>query len=50
LNLTLIRNEIVEHYTRIKAHKSIVLRFWIENNVNILCGWIQISLGVVSPQ
>jgi len=37
LSLTLVRNEKVEHYIRIKTHKLIILRFWIENGVNTLC-------------
>jgi len=43
LSPTLIRNEKVEHHIRIKAHKPIALRFWVESGVSILC-------GVVSPQ
>jgi len=38
LSPTLTRNEKVEHYIRIKTHKSIALRFWVENDVNALCG------------
>jgi len=37
LSPTLIRNEKVEHYIRIKTHKPIVLRFWGESGVSILC-------------
>jgi len=37
LSFTLVKNEKVEHYIRIKVHKFIVLRFWVENDVNILC-------------
>jgi len=44
LNLTSTRNEKVEHYIRIKTHKSIALRFWVESDVNALCDWAQISL------
>jgi len=38
LSPTLARNEKVEHYIRIKAHKLIALRFWVESSVNTLCG------------
>ena len=38
LSPTLTRNEKVEHYIRIKTHKPIVLRFWVENGVSVLCG------------
>jgi len=37
LSPTLVRNEEVEHYIRIKIHKLIVLRFWIESVINVLC-------------
>ena len=47
LSLTLVRNEKVEHYIRIKIHKLIVLRFWVESDVNTLYGWTQISLVFV---
>ena len=33
---TLARNERVEHYIRIKTHKPIALRFWVESGVNVL--------------
>jgi len=36
LSFTLNRNEKVEHYIRIKTHKFIVLRFWVESDVNYL--------------
>jgi len=36
LNPTLARNEKVEHYIRIKTHKLITLRFWVESGVNTL--------------
>jgi len=49
LNLILVRNEKVEHYIRIKTHKSIVLRFWVESGVNALCGWAQVSLMFILP-
>ena len=44
LSPTLARNEKVEHYIRIKTHKPIALRFWVESGVNVLCGWAQVSL------
>jgi len=39
LSPTLDRNEKVEHYIRIKTHKSIALRLLVESGVNSLCGW-----------
>jgi len=44
ISLTLARNEKVEHYIKIKTHKPIVLKFWVESGVNILCGWTRVSL------
>jgi len=41
---TLVRNEKVEHYIRIKTHKLIALRFWVKSGVSVLCGWAQVSL------
>jgi len=38
LSPTLTKIEKVEHYIRIKTYKSIVLRFWVESAVSILCG------------
>jgi len=38
LNLTLTRNEKVDYYIRIKTHKLITLRFWVESGVSVLCG------------
>jgi len=38
LSPTLTRNEKVEHYIRIKTHKLIVLRFWVESGVGVLYG------------
>jgi len=35
----LTKNEKVEHYIKIKTHKLIVLIFWVENGVNVLCDW-----------
>jgi len=49
LSPTLTRNEKVEHYIRIKTHKPMALRFWVESGVNVLCGWAQISLVLFSP-
>jgi len=49
LSPTLTRNEKVEHYIRIKTHKPIALRFWVESGVNALCGLAQISLVSLSP-
>ena len=49
LSLTIARNEKVEHYIRIKTHKLIALRFWVESGVNALCGWTQVSLVLYLP-
>jgi len=49
LSPTLTRIEKVEHHIRIKAHKPIALRFWVESGVSILCGWAQVSLVLFSP-
>ena len=49
LSPTMGRNEKVEHYIRIKTHKPIALRFWVESGVNALCGWAQVSLVFVLP-
>ena len=49
MSLTLARNEKVEHYIRIKTHKPIALRFWVESGVNVLCGWAQVSRCLFSP-
>ena len=38
LSPTLTRIEKVEHYIRIKTHKLIALRFWVESGVSVLCG------------
>jgi len=38
LSPTLIRIEKIEHYIRIKIHKPIALRFWVESGVSVLCG------------
>jgi len=37
LSSILTRNENVEHYIKIKTHKLIVLKFWVERDVNFLC-------------
>jgi len=49
LSPTLARNEKVEHYIKIKTHKPVALRFWIESGVNALCGWAQVSLVLYLP-
>jgi len=33
LSPTFTRNEKVEHYIRIKTHKPIVWRFWVESGI-----------------
>jgi len=38
LSPTLTRTEKIEHYIRIKTHKLIALRFWVESGVGVLCG------------
>ena len=50
LSPTLTKNEKVEYYIRIKTHKPIALRFWVESGVSALCGWAKVSLVFVSPQ
>jgi len=42
-------SEKVEHYIRIKTYKPIVLRFWVESGVNVLCGWAHVSLVLYLP-
>ena len=49
LSSTLVINEKVEHYIRIKTHKLIVLRFWVESGVSALYGWTQVSLVLHFP-
>jgi len=44
LSFTLSKNEKVEQHIKIKAHKLIILKFWIESDVNILYNWTQVSL------
>jgi len=39
LDPILSKNEKAEHHIRIKAHKPIVLRFWVKSGVNPLCSW-----------
>jgi len=47
MSLSLIlNNEKVEHYIRIKTHKLIILRFWVESDINVLCSWVQVSLAL----
>jgi len=38
LSPTLTRIEKVEHHIKIKVHKPIALRFWVESGVSALCG------------
>ena len=49
LSPTLTRNEKVEHYIRIKTHKAIALRFWVESGVSALYGLAQVSLVLYLP-
>jgi len=49
LSPTLARNEKVEHYIRIKTHKLIALRFWVESGVSALYDLAQISLVLYLP-
>jgi len=49
LNFILARNKKVERYIRIKTYKPIILRFLVESEVNVLCGWVQISLMLYLP-
>jgi len=49
LSPTLTRNEKMEHYIRIKTHKPITLRFWVESGVNSLYGLAQVSLVLYLP-
>jgi len=37
LSLPLVINEKVEYYIKIKTLKYIILRFWVENDVNVSC-------------
>jgi len=43
------RNEKVEHYIRIKTHKPIALRFWVESGVIVLYGWLRSHWCCISP-
>ena len=36
LSLTLTKNEKVKHYIRIKTHKPIALKFWVESDVSVV--------------
>jgi len=47
LSPTLARNEKVEHYIRIKTHKPIALRFWVESGVSIGFGLRVVSVSYV---
>jgi len=38
LSPTLTKIEKVEHHIRIRVHKPIALRFWVESGVNVLSG------------
>jgi len=38
LSFILTKNKKVKHYIKIKTHKLIVLRFWVESGVNVLSG------------
>jgi len=50
LSPTLVRNEKkVKHYIRIKTHKPIALRCWVESGVSVLCDWAQVSLVLYLP-
>jgi len=44
LSPTLVRNEKVEHYIRIKTHEPIALRFLVESGVKALYDWTPVSL------
>jgi len=44
ISLTLCKNEKVKHHIRMNTHKIIALKFWVENGVNVLCDWTQVSL------
>jgi len=37
LSPTLIRNNKVEQYIKIKTHKFSVLKFWVKSDINVLC-------------
>ena len=43
----MVKNEKVEHYIKIKTHKLVVLRFWVESSINVLCSWVHVSLVFV---
>ena len=38
-----------EYCIRIKTHKLIVLRFWVESDINVLCDWTQVLLVLYLP-
>lgn len=46
LSLTLSKNEKVKHHINVKTHYLIVLRFWVENDVNFLCVGFMSCLSV----
>jgi len=48
LSRKLVINKKIEHYIRIKTHKSILLRFWVKNDVNSLYNWTQVLLVFIS--
>jgi len=50
LSPTLTINKKVEHYIRINTPKPIVLRFWVERGINVLCCWAHVSLVFVLPR
>jgi len=49
LSLTLSRNEKVEQHIRKKTHKLNALRFWVEGEINSLCGSSSSLIVVSSP-
>jgi len=46
LSFTFDKNEKIKYHIKIKTYKFIVLRFWTESDVNVLCGWSQVSSGI----
>jgi len=47
LSSTLIKNDKVEHCIRIKTHKSITLKFWIENSISDLYGRAHVTPSMI---
>jgi len=43
------KNKRVEHHIRMKIYKVIVLLFWVESDINSLCGKTQTSLVLYQP-